>query len=150
MRRRSFLSGVAAVGLAACADGGEELPVVDTGDPPVPTGPVADPGVDLDTEVPRSLTTSANGRQELTLNLISGELPEGWAGHGMFVHAEPRPGTPVFTGEARVVRLDFRPGEVGLVADTLKTPGYYADRGVAGGPHAFARRDPLAAPAPLD
>jgi carotenoid cleavage dioxygenase-like enzyme len=151
MERRTFL-GLAATGGAGLVmgcrpDAGTSSPTVDTGSPPDPTSSspapppepdpaaagLADLGPPLPDRVPRSLARSDDTELDVRLELLSGTLPTDWTGHGFFVHPVPfRDGSPVFLGDGKVVRLDFRPDGVDLRSRVLRPPDHYADLATMG------------------
>jgi carotenoid cleavage dioxygenase-like enzyme len=147
MKRREFL-GLAAGGSAGLVlgcnptaaqrparTGTPEAPTSDptTAETETPTLRLADLGPALADRVPRSLARSTDAELDVRLELISGTLPDDWSGHGFLVHPVPfRDGSPVFLGEGKVVRLDFRPDGVDLRSRVLRTPDHYADLATLG------------------
>jgi len=146
--RRGFLLGSAAL-LAACSgddrdDGKGASPTDDsssasTGDTGSSTPPDGiDLGPELTPGVPRSLTGSDRAELDVVLNVLAGELPTDWHGHGHWVHAIPYVGgIPVFVGDGKVLRVTFEPGQATLRSRIVKTPCHVYDDATLGLPHGF-------------
>lgn len=140
--RRGFLLGSAAL-LAACAN--DEGAAADRTRTPTttttgstPPAPGIDLGPELAAGVPRSLAHADRAELDIQLNLLAGELPGDWHGHGHWVHAVPyADGTSVFVGDGKVLRVTFEPQRAVLRSRVVKTPCHHYDRATLGQPHGF-------------
>ena len=101
--------------------------LLDTGD--IVDGPVlADPGYGLSDAVPSALGISSYGDDDLSLSVISGEMPADIHGHYWVVHPyPPGGGNPLFAGSGRVIRMDLSPTGIEAKLRMARTPCHYAD-----------------------
>lgn len=142
MKRRHFLAGLAALS-AGCAptdrsgSGPDVRDPRDLGETGLDTGEagpevsLAETGPALERRVPSSLATASGEDQDLSLKVLSGELPTDLVGHSFVVHAVPYgDGSSLFLGDGRVCRIDW--SDRGFKARIQKTPCYYADHALEG------------------
>ncbi len=89
---------------------------------------LADPGHGLERRVPSAVTSSSNTDDEVTLAVLSGELPTDLHGHMLVVHPIPPDDEGgLFTGNGRVIRIDLGGDEVKAKLSIVRTPCWYAD-----------------------
>ncbi len=111
---------------------------IDTGDEPDLGPTLADPGLGLPDLVPGALTTSSYGDEDLTLEVLSGELPDDMDGYVWLVHPiPPGDGNPVFAGEGRIVRIALSSGAFEAKLRLARTPCHYADLASVGSSYGF-------------
>ncbi|MFN3198197.1 MAG: carotenoid oxygenase family protein [Bradymonadia bacterium] len=105
----------------------------------VASPPLADTGPALADRIPHNITFASRDELDLTLNLISGHLPEGLSGHAFVVAPVPYDDVRAtkLNGDGMLYRFDLSPEGVKLKSALLKTPCYYADEATAGTAHAF-------------
>lgn len=99
----------------------------------------ADTGPELERRVPGSLVTAEGTEHtEIALHVVSGELPADMAGHVFIACAIPYgDGSPIFTGDGLITRVDMGGGSASLTTRVMKTPSYYADAATVGTSWAF-------------
>lgn len=108
---------------------------VETSDPAIA---LADTGPELENRWPASMTHADQTPLDVTLNVVSGELPTDLTGHAFVTYPHPpESDDPQFIGDGMAVRLDFEPDRVKLFRQVVRTPCFYADMATRGTEYEF-------------